>query len=130
MNSYLKTQTITTTLEPIIGDKFQLAAILPLQKPTRETTNDIPITLHLSKVGADTPLGCYVYSIYDKKNNAVYQTLLNNSEETLVDLTKKIGMLVSKKYGVPTYVSMSGLWSLEDLMSTVKLIVDFIEESY
>lgn len=130
MNSYLKTQTITTTLEPPTGDKFQLAAILPLVKPTRESINDIPITLHLSKVGADTPLGCYVYSIYDNKKKEVYQTLLNNSEETLVDLTKKIGLLVSKKYEVPTYVSLSGSWSLEDLISTVKLIVDFIDESY
>lgn len=130
MNSYKKTQTITTKINSAIGDEFQLAAILPLEKPKPEQQNLIPITIHLSKAGTDTQLGCYVYSIYDKKNCNVYQTLLNNSEEILVDLTKKIGILLSKKYEVPTYVSMSGSWKLDDLLATVKSLVEFIEQSY
>lgn len=115
-----------------MGEEFQVAAILPIDKPTKETkgNNQIPITLHLSKTGTDTPLGCIIYSIYNKRNDKVHQTVLNNSQEILVDLTKKIGSLISKKYCVPVQVSMSGSWNLDDLLTTVKSIVDFIEQSY
>jgi hypothetical protein len=130
MQNLKQTQTVETILSPPFGDKFQIAAILPLSKPIPNTNNKIPISLHLSKVGTNTCLGCYVYTILDSNNGKTYQTLLNNSEETLVDITKKFGNLISKKFFVPTYVSVSGQWSIEDLLTTVQLTIKFIEESF
>lgn len=123
-----KIKTLADKIQPIYGDEFQILISVPKQRPNDETRNKIPITVHLSKTGADTELGCYVYSIYGR--GEVYQTLLNNSEETLVDLTKKVGGLISKKYNSPSYVSMSGYWSLEDLIPTIKEVFRFIEGSW
>ncbi|AWU73423.1 hypothetical protein CAS74_001224 [Pichia kudriavzevii] len=125
-----KIHTVTTKVTPPFGDEFQIAATLPLEKPIFNASNRIPITIHLSKTGTNTELGCYVYTILDKRSGRTHQTLLNNSNETLVDMTKKIGALLSKKYHVPTYVSVSGNWSLEDLLATIKSVVAFINESY
>lgn len=123
-----KTKTLADKIQPIYGDEFQILISVPKQRPNNDTRNKIPITVHLSKTGAGTELGCYVYSIYGR--GEVYQTLLNNSEETLVDLTKKVGGLISKKYNSPSYVSMSGYWSLEDLIPTIKETFSFIEGSW
>lgn len=124
------TQTLTAKISPVFGDEFEVAATLPHKRPSLRERNRIPISLHLSKVGNNAPLGCYVYTIVDSRTGKVYQTLLNNSEEQLVDLTRKIGGLVSKKFSVPTYISMSGDWSLEDMVTTVKEVVKFVDESF
>lgn len=128
--SLKKTQTVTLKVNPPFGDEFQIAAILPLKRPNINERNKIPISIYLSKVGNNTILGCYVYTIIHYKSNKIYQTLLNNSEETLVDMTKKIGNLLSKKFSVPTYVNLSGDWSLDDLIVTVRETVKFIDESF
>lgn len=125
-----RTQTLTAQINPVFGEGFEVAAILPLERPKSKERNRIPISLHISKVGNKTVLGCYVYTIIDAKTGKIYQTLLNNSEEHLVDMSKKIGGLVAKKFSVPTYISMSGDWSLEDLISTAKEIIKFIDESF
>lgn len=130
MSELKKTQTLTSKINPPFGSEFQLAATLPIERPDLNGKNRIPISIHLSKVGTNTELGCYVYTIIDKRTEKVYQTLLNNSEETLVDMTKKIGNLITKKFSVPSYVSLSGDWSLQDLMITVKETVKFIDESF
>lgn len=129
MSSLKKTQTLTTKVKPPFGEEFQIAATLPLERPVKDGTNKIPISIFLSKVGTETALGCYVYTIADKKGNS-FQTLLNNSEETLVDITKKIGTLITKKFNVPSYVCVSGNWTLEDLIVTVQNTVKFIEDSF
>lgn len=128
--SLKKTQTVTAKVDPPFGEEFQIAAILPLERPNINERNRIPITIHLSKLGINAILGCYVYTIIYSKTNKIYQTLLNNSEETLVDMAKKIGNLLSKKFSVPTYVSLSGDWSLDDLIVTVKETIKFIEDSF
>lgn len=127
-----KTQTITSTITPPFGDKFQIAAILPIEQPIIETgkLQKIPISIHLSKSGTNTPLGSYIYSIINHRNDEVYQTLLNNSEEFLVDMGMKIGRLISKKFKVPSYVSISGNWNIEELLMTIQLTIKFIQESY
>lgn len=125
-----KTQTITSKITPPFGCEFQIAATLPTTKPDSSKIQRVPISVHLSKVGTNTTLGCYVYSIVNQKNGMIHQTLLNNSEEVLVDMCKKIGRLISKKFNVPSYVSLSGFWSLEDLLTTVQSTVKFIEETY
>ncbi|KAG0684544.1 hypothetical protein C6P40_002673 [Pichia californica] len=130
MTSLKQTQTVTSKINPIFGDEFQIAATLPLERPDTTKKNRKPISIHLSKVGTNTLLGCYVYTIIDKRSDKIYQTLLNNSEETLVDMTKKIGSLISKKFSTPSYVSLSGDWSLEDLMVTVKETIKFVDESF
>lgn len=129
MSQLKKSQTITTKIQPPFGEEFQIAAILPTEKPIINKRTTVPISLFLSKSGTDTNLGCYIYSIKDK-NEDIHQTILNNSEEDLMDFTKKIGKLVSKKFSVPSYVCISGNWSLEELITTIKYIVEFIEDSF
>lgn len=130
MEGTKKTQTITTKIRPPFGDEFQLAVILPLVRPQKDDVNRVAFSIHLSKVGTNTPLGCYVYTIFDSRREKTHQTLLNNSQEILVDMAKRMGALISKKFHVPTYVSLSGEWSLDDLLATVQATVKFIEESF
>jgi hypothetical protein len=127
-----KTQTITTKITPHFGPEFHIAAILPIE-PTATTTPDsrpstIPFTIHISKTGSNTPLGCYVYTIPHSKET--YQTLLNNSTEELVDMGRKLGRLISKKWNVPSYVSVSGDWRLEEFLGAVKETVKFVQDTY
>lgn len=130
MQSTKKTQTLTAKISPPFGDEFEVAAILPLERSSIKERNRIPISMHLSKVGNNTLLGCFVYTIIDRRTGKVHQTLLNNSEEQLVDMSRKISGLVSKKFLVPTYISMSGDWSLEDMVTTVREVVKFVDESF
>lgn len=134
MSSLLKkTHTLTTKIDPPFGEEFQIAATLSIIRPGKDNHNNnnrIPISLFLSKVGTDTEMGCYVYTIVHKITGKFYQTLLNNSEETLVDFTKKMGGLISRKFSVPSYVCISGDWSLEELITTIHATVKFIDESF
>lgn len=127
------TKSFSESFSPAFGDQFQGAITIPIEKPSNSTRNKIPITIHLSKVGPQTSLGCYVYTIPAPSQNRTtpfYQTLLNNAEETLVDMTKRVGGLITKKYNVPSYVSLSGPWELEDLIPVVKELVSTLESKW
>lgn len=117
---FTKTSTTTTETSPPI---YIVATVPLLEKKTRKS----PISLHISKSGTNTPLGCYIYSITNPRTNQTHQSVLNNAQETLVDMAKKIGLLVSKKYQVPTYVSVSGEWSFDELLPAVKSTVAFLD---
>ncbi|QPG74195.1 hypothetical protein FOA43_001519 [Brettanomyces nanus] len=113
-------------------EPFQVLLTIPHRRPEKNAPNVIPFTLHVSKVGGNAPLGAYVYSIVDIRasNDKVYQTLLNNATEELLDLTKKLGSLLSMKYSVPSYVSISGDISLEEFVPLSKEVFELIEKSY
>lgn len=128
-------QSFNTELSPRMGEPFQISATIPLEKPEPGKRNRVPITLHLSKRGVDVPLGCYVYTIPSNKLDTVapfHQTLLNNSREGLLDITKRLGGLITKKYQVPSYVSVSGDndWEMDDLVPTIQEIIQFIESKW
>ncbi|KAI0462439.1 hypothetical protein LJB42_003932 [Komagataella kurtzmanii] len=75
------------------------------------------MTLHLSENGTDDNLGCYVLGIPDRTGN-VHQTLLNGNQE-LLDVTKRLSYLLTKKYQVVTYVSISGNFTDESIRDVV-----------
>ncbi|VEU23147.1 DEKNAAC104042 [Brettanomyces naardenensis] len=116
----------TTTLATTIVPDFQIL----LTVPTNSDAHTIPITLHVSKEGANTKLGAYVYSIVDTRRSerTVYQSLLNNSDEESVDLAKKLGTLVSRRYSVPSYVSVSGEVGIEEYLPMSREVIRVIEE--
>lgn len=122
---------LNKAVDPLIGGEFQMSLTIPCQKPQKEARNTVPITLHLSKDGIDTNLGCYVYTIPSmRESTPFHQTLLNNSEEKLFDITKRMGGLISKKYSVPSYVSLSGEWELNDLIPAIREITQLIESEW
>lgn len=123
--------TIERTVHPLLADDFQILATLPKEEPKPKTRNCAPMTVHIAK-NPDTPLGAYVYSIPATRDpkQPIYQTLLNNSTDELVDLTKRLGGLVSKKYSVPSYVSISGDVSLEEFVPLAKEVFATIQSVY
>ncbi|ODV86107.1 hypothetical protein CANARDRAFT_150395 [[Candida] arabinofermentans NRRL YB-2248] len=126
------TKTIVTTVTPLFSDPFQLVLVVPIQKPIKGERNLVPITIHISLTGSDAPIGCYVYSVMDirRKDAQIYQTLLNNAEETLVDLGKRFGQLVCKKFYAPCYVSLSGDLQVGNFMDYIREVFGLIEKQY
>ncbi|KAG7853679.1 hypothetical protein KL941_000729 [Ogataea angusta] len=128
----MSTQSIVKTLTPSFGPSFDAVITFPNSKPLANARNTVPITIHISTEGSNANLGCYVYSIVDTRKQTttpqVYQTLLNNSSETLVDLGKRMGRLVSKKYHVPSYVSLSGQFSHPDFVVAIQEIIALMED--
>lgn len=131
------TITVAKTLRPPFSSEFQVIITVPAQKPDVQKSGEfnahtIPITVHLSKEGSASTLGAYIYSIVDTRdqNMSVYQTILNNSTEIQVDLAKKLGTLLSKKYASPSYVSISGDIALEDFLPVTRELFGFIDEQY
>ncbi|KAG7883314.1 hypothetical protein KL905_004680 [Ogataea polymorpha] len=128
----MSTQSIVKTLTPSFGPSFEVVLTLPSSRPLTNVRNTLPITIHLSTEGSNTNLGCYVYSIVDTRKQSstpqVYQTLLNNASETLVELGKRIGQLVSKKYNVPSYVSLSGQFSHTEFIVVIQETLALMEE--
>ncbi|GMG41459.1 unnamed protein product [Ambrosiozyma monospora] len=138
------TKTISTAIHPQFAtSEYQLLLTIPRHRPTTTSTKNkqtVPITVHLSTTGPSAALGCFVYSIIDlrdksqtqqKAQSQIYQTLLNNAEEALVDLTKRLGFLITKKFKVPSYVSISGDGvSIEDFVSLVGDLNKVIDESF
>lgn len=126
-----ETLSLNRTIEPLIGSDFQLSVTMPCEKPQQEGRNTVPITLHLSRNGIDSDLGCYMYTIPSKRTESPFhQTLLNNAEEKLFDITKRMGGLISKKYNVPSYVSLSGAWELDDLIPAIREVTELIESQW
>ena len=126
------TITVAKTLRPPFSSEFQVIITIPVQKSGESNTHTVPITVHLSKEGSASTLGGYIYSIVDTRdqNLSVYQTILNNSTEIQVDLAKKLGILLSKKYTSPSYVSISGDIALEDFLPVTRELFGFIDEQY
>ncbi|KAH3666267.1 hypothetical protein OGAPHI_004456 [Ogataea philodendri] len=129
----MSTTNIVKSVEPSFGAPFDIVLTLSKTKPLKENINTVPITVHIS-TEPNADLGCYVYSIVDTRtpseNPQIYQTLLNNASETLVDLGKRLGQLVSKKYLVPSYVSLSGQVSMQDFMGLIQETFALIEENW
>lgn len=122
------TKTLATVIS--VPEQYQVVVSIPLTKPIKGHRNTVPIEIHLSKSAtANNGLGAYVYSIIDTNDPKlpVYQTLLNNAAEEPVDLAKKLGVLISKKYTVPSYVSISGDITLQDFLGVSKAVFELIE---
>ncbi|CCH46640.1 hypothetical protein BN7_6235 [Wickerhamomyces ciferrii] len=124
------TTTVSTELSPSFGDPFQASITIPTKRPSTTEKNKIPITVFISKTGPDTPFGCYIYSIIHPKTSEVFQTILNNSNEGLLDITKKLSNVLCKKFQSPTYVNVNGYFDLYDYLGVIKAITEFIEEKY
>ncbi len=131
------TITAAKTLHPPFSSEFQAIITVPVQKPEVQkpgelNTHTVPITVHISRDGSADTLGAYIYSIADTRdpNVGVYQTILNNATEIQVDLAKKLGTLISKKYTSPSYVSISGDIALEDFVPLTRELFRFINEQY
>ncbi|KAG7699942.1 hypothetical protein KL915_000631 [Ogataea haglerorum] len=128
----MSSQSIIKTLSPPFGPSFDVVITLPSSRPLANVRNMVPITIHISTEGSNANLGCYVYSIADTRKQTtapqVYQTLLNNASETLVDLGKRMGQLVSKKYHLPSYVSLSGQFSHTDFVVAIQETFALMED--
>lgn len=85
-----------------------------------------PLSVYINESGNST-IGCYIYSIGSK--SLVYSTTLQNtSDNQLFDLTKNLGVVLTKKYQCPLYVSISGLsLSVTDYSDILRQVVATID---
>ncbi|GMM36772.1 hypothetical protein DASC09_040970 [Saccharomycopsis crataegensis] len=128
----MSTTTFHQEISPqFFGDPIKVSITYPSTPPSPSARNKVPITVFLSKTGGNTPLGAYVYSVYDfKKNHQVYTTTLNSSNEDTLDFTIRLSKLLSTRFQCPSYVSASGLISLEESTAYIKQVMDLIKEKY
>lgn len=124
----MSVRTITTELTPAFGEPFQILLSLPAVGVSATAKNKVPITCFLGKDGSNTELGCYIYSIFDSRRNETFQTVLVNSHEILLDTGKRLGNLISKKYKVPCFVTVSGPLDFEESSGMVQETIKFISE--
>ncbi|ODV95918.1 hypothetical protein PACTADRAFT_33117 [Pachysolen tannophilus NRRL Y-2460] len=121
---------VNKRVTPAFGEPFQLNLGVPkFFNSNQGGKNKIAITCFISRKGSNDELGAYIYSIIDSRTLKVYQTILNNSSEDLLDLTKRLSLLITKKYKVPSYVSISGDIGVEESMIYIKEVLKNIDES-
>lgn len=123
------TVTVNKTVQPLIGEEFDVSATIPQKKPVAEARNTVPLTLHLSRGGVEPSLGCYVYSIPTRAGDC-HQTLLNNASEGIVDLAKHAGGLLAQRYSVPCYLSLSGEWEMDHLIPALREVQTIVESQW
>ncbi|OWB68235.1 hypothetical protein B5S33_g204 [[Candida] boidinii] len=129
------TKSVTATLTPMFGEPFQVAVTLPTQRPALDKRNSIPITCHISSNGCATEFGCCIYSISrhsksgDEDKVEILQSVVNNSEDSLFDSTKRLSYLICKKFNCPTYLSVSGQLQIDDQMMVTKEVMLFLNQS-
>ncbi|CDK25763.1 unnamed protein product [Kuraishia capsulata CBS 1993] len=125
------TKTVVDTVTPAFTDPFQVILTTPtpehIDRSSPEARNRVPITCHISQHGAEDSLGCLIYSIPDARRKQIYQTILNNSEEELLDATKRLSRLITSKYNVSSYVSISGNVAIDDSIVYIKRVIELIE---
>lgn len=78
----------------------------------------------------DLIIGIFTNFVLKPKTSEVFQTILNNSNEGLLDITKKLSNVLCKKFQSPTYVNVNGYFDLYDYLGVIKAITEFIEEKY
>ncbi|ODQ77605.1 hypothetical protein BABINDRAFT_163333 [Babjeviella inositovora NRRL Y-12698] len=106
------------------GDAVDICLTLPEGAATR-----VPITLFVSPNGVNEAFGPYIYAIPDPRTGSIYHTVLNGSDDMdQMELTKRLATIISKKYRVPSYVSISGKIDVYDSIHYIKAIVDLIDE--
>ncbi|CAK7890800.1 proteasome chaperone 4 [[Candida] anglica] len=127
MSNYTTSAT-TSLLLPLSG-VLDLSVIIPTNRPKNNERNKTAISLYITQNGIYQPIGCYVYSI-PNASNEIYSTILNNSNENLVDLTKKMSAILSKRYNSPTYVNLNGSFSIEEFTPLIGDVISFIEENF
>lgn len=129
------TKSVTATLTPMFGEPFQVAVTLPAQKPALDKRNSVPINCHISSNGGATEFGCCIYSIPrgsklgDGDKIEILQSVVNNSEDSLFDSTKRLSYLICKKFNCPTYLSVSGQLQIDDQMMITKEVMLFLKQS-
>ncbi|GME69808.1 hypothetical protein B5S28_g4551 [[Candida] boidinii] len=129
------TKSVTATLTPMFGEPFQVAVTLPSQKPALDKRNSVPINCHISSNGCATEFGCCIYSIPrgsrsgDGDKIEILQSVVNNSEDSLFDSTKRLSYLICKKFNCPTYLSVSGQLQIDDQMMITKEVMLFLNQS-
>ncbi|ODV75036.1 uncharacterized protein CYBJADRAFT_172042 [Cyberlindnera jadinii NRRL Y-1542] len=126
---------MTTTSSHIISPPFaedvQLLLNVPKHKPILGHRNKVAISVFIAPPGtANVPIGCYIYGLYDIRRSQVYQTTLNNSQEPLFDMTKRISHVITKKYQCPTYVCCTGGIDPLAVLGIIKELITIINEQW
>ena len=65
-----------------------------------------------------------------QRSGEIYSTILNNSTESLLDLTKKVSTLISKRYNSPSYVNINGSFGIEEFTPIIGSLIKEIEDAY
>ncbi|ODV61406.1 proteasome assembly chaperone 4 family protein ASCRUDRAFT_7641 [Ascoidea rubescens DSM 1968] len=130
-------KTYSEELAAPFSDPIHICLTIPSKRPTLSEKNKIPIIVFLSKTGGNSDFGCYIYSIpnfllnrSNDKQNEIVSTILNDSEENLLDITKRLSQLISKKFNCPSYVNVSGNIDIMESLGYIKTTIDFIDKKF
>lgn len=85
----------------VFGDDLEVVVNIPLENQGKS-----PISVYITP-GLDNA-GCYVYSIEDRRRREIYTSiLLDHANNDLVEQTKNMSNLVTKKFHRPSYVNLA-----------------------
>lgn len=71
-------------------------------------------------------IGCYIYAIPGKKLDVYTAVLQASGDNTVLDLAHRLGRVLVKKSGCPSYVCVSGLVSELDQMELMGRVVAMV----
>ncbi|KAH3673775.1 hypothetical protein WICPIJ_009655 [Wickerhamomyces pijperi] len=124
------TTTIQTTIPSDFTDQYHILLTLPKIKPTSTTKSRIPITLFVSDTAQDPTFTSYTYTIPDRVRGDIYQTILNNSSEEILESNKKMSRIICKKFDIPVYLSLNCQIDGFETVRVIKNVLDLIEGSF
>lgn len=124
------TVSIETSIPSDFNEQLHLLLTLPTIKPTKTSKNRIPITLFISNTAQNAPFSSYTYTIPDPVRDEIYQTILNNSGEDILECNKKIARIICKKFSCPVYLGLNCEIDQFEIVVVLKRILDVIENGF
>lgn len=86
-----------------------------------------PILVYVNETGS-SKIGSYIYTVPSKDTS--YSSVLQGVENgDLHDFTANLGRVLVKKFGCPSYVSVSGNISIYDYGELSRLVVEHVKRS-
>lgn len=90
-------------------------------------TNKTPLFVYVNEDG-NRGAGCYVYTV--GRNDSTYTSVLQQGGAADVhDLACNLGRVLARRFGCPSYVSMSGRFSLHEYLELSRAVVAACEDA-